>query len=144
APLLEPGTTFRGQRVVQVIHRLTSGSLRTEAWATSPAGSLQRFLSHIRRGIDYSRAYPCRVSAQNADLTLQLVPDDPVMKGSGLDRVPIRYPAPGMELKVSSGARCMLEFEGGDPARPVVTAWDSGAITELKVVPSGLPAGRQG
>jgi hypothetical protein len=143
-PELEPGTTFRGQRIEQVVHTLEPNALRTEAHLVSASSALSRFLGHIRRRIDYSRPYPARVSRQHADGTLELVPDDAVMRGSGLDRVPIRYPAPGMSLKVTPGSRCIFEFEGGDPSRPIVTAWSTGAIVELKVVPNGLPAARQG
>jgi hypothetical protein len=143
-PELEPGTTFLGQRIEQVVHTLEPNALRTEAHLGSAASALNRFLGHIRRRINYSRPYPARVSRQHADGTLELVPDDAIMRGSGLDRVPIRYPAPGMSLKVTPGSRCIFEFEGGDPARPIVTAWSTGAITELKVVPNGLPAARQG
>ncbi len=125
APGLGPGTTFRDHRIEQCIHRLRRNSLTTEAHLSTLRSSLDKFLGRIRQGIDYSRNYPCRVVAQNADGTLQLMPDDPIMKGRGLDKVPIRLGLPGMSVDVLSGARVMLAFDAGDPARPYAALWDA-------------------
>jgi hypothetical protein len=142
---LEPGTTFRGQKIEEVIHRLTPGSLRTEAHLGSVASSLNRFLGKIRQQIDYSRQYPGRVSKQNADGTLQVVTDDAKVKGSGLDRVTYYVGLPGSKVKVSSGQRVLIAFEAGDPDKPYVAAWQGGAALEVTIAgPTGLPAARQG
>jgi len=142
---LEPGTTFRGQKIEEVIHRLAPGAFRTEAHLGSVTSSLNRFLSGIRRQIDYSRGYPGRVSKQNADGTLQVVLDDEKVKGAGLDRVPYYVGLPGSKVKVSQGQRVLLAFEAGDPARPYIAGWQGGAALEVTIAgPTGLPAARQG
>jgi hypothetical protein len=142
---LEPGVTFRGQKIDEVVHRLTPESLRTEAHLTSVSSSLNRFLAGVRRSIDYSRPYPGRVSKQNGDGTLQVVPDDERVKGAGLDRVPYYVGLPGSTVKVNPGQRVLLAFEAGDPKRPFIGGWQGGAPKEITVAgPTGLPAARQG
>lgn len=127
APLLEPGTTFRGQQIEQVETVWQSNKLTAEAFVNSPRSTLERFLGSIRRRIDYSREYPARVVKQNTDGTLQLVPDDDVVKGAGLDKVPMRFGLPGITAEVLPGARCRLVFAAGDPSRPEVIAFEAGA-----------------
>ncbi|HMJ52398.1 MAG TPA: hypothetical protein VK540_09985 [Polyangiaceae bacterium] len=142
---LEPGVTFRGQKIDEVVHRLKPGSLRTEAHIDSVASTLNLFLGSIRRQVDLSRQYPGRVSKQNADGTLQVVPDDEKVKGAGLDRVTYYVGLPGSKVKVKAGQRVLLAFEAGDPARPYVAAWQGGAAIEVTIAgPTGLPAARQG
>jgi hypothetical protein len=119
-----PGVTISGQQIEQVVHRMDRQGIRSDFYARSPKSILNRFLRPLRTEIDYTKKYRCRVSAQNSDRTLQLVPDDPKMKGQGLDRVPIRVGLPGMKIFVESGARCNLGFENGDPSQPYATDWD--------------------
>jgi hypothetical protein len=144
APLLTPGTTFRAHRIEQVVHRLSRNALRTEAQLTSARSFLGTFLGHIRRHIDYSRTYPCRVVKQNADGSLQLMPDDAAMKGAGLDKVPIRHGLPGMKVKVPGGARAHLVFDAGDPARPFAALWEEGAVTSISFDNGQQPMARNG
>jgi len=133
-PVLRPGVTFRGQRIEQVTHWLASGELRTEAQLTSPRGLLDRFLAPLRRRIDYSRLYPARVAAQNANQTLQLVPDDDVIKGAGLDRVQMRFGIPGIvKATVTPGTRCQLGFAAGDPSRPFACNFEMGSVLEISI-----------
>lgn len=124
-PDMVPGVVFQGTRIEHVIHHLGT-TLRTEVRASSPATALNKFLGGQRRQVDYSREWPCRVVTQNPDDSLQLLPDDDAMRARGLDHVPIRYPFPGMRIRVKPGARCHLAFAGGDPARPFAHNWESG------------------
>lgn len=135
SPSLTPGVTFLDQRIEQVVHRVgQEGELRTEAHIVSTRSVLSRFLGRIRKEIDYSRLYRCRVAQQNADGTLQLVPDDEVMKARGLDKVPIRLGLPGFSVEVPSGARVMLGFSGGDPEQPFAALWDSETeVTRVRI-----------
>lgn len=145
SPDLEPGTTFRGHRIEQVVHRLSRNALRTEAHLTSARSSIGTFLGHIRRHIDYSRQYPCRVSAQNGDGTLQLVPDDVTLKGTGLDQVPIRHGIPGVSrVLVASGTRVHLAFDAGDPTRPFAALWDSGRALAVEFGDDAQDVARKG
>jgi hypothetical protein len=142
---LEPGVTFRGQKIEEVTHRLSPEALRTEAHLSSVSSSLNRFLKGIRRQVDYSRDYPGRVSKQNADGTLQIVPDDAKVKGSGLDNVPYYVGIPGAKVKVNAGQRVLLAFEAGDPSRPYVAGWQSGGqALEVAIGGAPLPSARQG
>lgn len=140
-PDMVPGVVFQGQRIEQVIHHLGT-KLRTEVRASHPAAALNKFLSGQRRDVDYSREWPCRVVTQNPDGSLQLLPDDDVMKARGLDHVSIRYPFPGMRVKVKAGARCHLSFAAGDPSRPFAHNWESGDdfVDSIEITAGGRTA----
>lgn len=142
---LQPGTTFRGQKIEEVIHRLSPEAFRTEAHVTSVSSSLNRFLGGIRRQIDMSRTYPGRVSKQNDDGTLQIVPDDEKVKGTGLDKAAYYVGLPGSKVKVNPGQRVLFLFEAGDGSRVSVVAWQGGGPKEVTIGgPTGIPAARQG
>jgi hypothetical protein len=136
APELRPGVTFLGQRIEQVTHRLTASGLRTEASLVSLTGALDRLFGHVNRRIDESRLYPATVARQNADGTLQVVPDDPALQGSGLDRVVVLQASPGHKLEWQDGARVYLGFAAGDPSRPFAIGWqqrDTGPATKTRI-----------
>lgn len=141
-PDMVPGVVFNGIRVEHVIHHL-GPTLRSEIRADHPAAALTRFLAGQRRGVDYSRDWPCKVVTQNTDGTVQLLPDDDVMKARGLDHVPIRYGIPGFVAKIKNGARCHLAFAGGDPSRPFAHNWepDKDAVESVEFQTSGRSAG---
>ena len=144
APDLRPGVTFRGQRISYVGHLLEPDRLRTVAYVVgAPSNFLERSLEPIRREVDFSRPYLCRVTAQNADGTVALMPLDDRMKGRGLDKVKVRPGIPA-EVKVPVGARCILEFAAGKPDDPQVTGWETTDLTELRIGGGELAVGRQG
>ena len=146
-PDMVPGVVFQGTRIEHVIHHLGE-HLRTEVRSSSPATALKKFLGGQRRQADYSTEWPCEVVTQNPDGTLQLLPDDDVMKARGLDKVPIRYPCPGMRIRVKPGARCHLAFAGHDPARPFAHNWEQGdefvEFVDFTAGGRSAPIGRQG
>lgn len=86
----------------------------------------------IGHRIDYLAAYPCRVVKQNADGTLELVPDDARL--SSYSKVPIRYGVPGVSATIAAGARVLLEFAGADPQKPIATVWESASVTQINIV----------
>lgn len=129
---LDPGVTFRGRRAERVVHRLQNSTLRTEVYETTAAGALQGALAPQARELAYSRRYSARVSEQHEDGTVQVVPEDATIAGAGLDKVRIRLGVPGSVL-VPKGTRCLLEFEAGDPSRPLVTGFGAGAVAELRL-----------
>ena len=47
--------------------------------------------------------------------------------------VPIQYGVPGIFAKVEPGARVLVGFEGGNPAKPIATVWESASISELRI-----------
>lgn len=85
--------------------------------------ALEAVVLRITGKYDYAIPYACAVVSQNSDdQTLELKPDSSLLPG--LSRVPIRYGAPGITAQVGAGARCFVVFEDGNPAKPVVAAWD--------------------
>lgn len=119
-----PGVTISGQQVEQVVHRLDERGIRTDFYARSPKSVLTRFLAPLRTELDYAAKWRCRVVTQNADRTLQLMPDEPRMRGQGLDKVKIRVGLPGMKINAQAGATCNLGFENRDPSKPYATDWE--------------------
>lgn len=146
APDLQPGVTFRGQRIRHVVHRFEELT-RSEAYLEPPSGLLDRFLAGIRQEIQFSRRYPARVVSQNSDGTLQIKPLDRKLKGGGLNRVKIKTGLPGFVVRVGPGSVGTLEFDEGDPSKSVVTDWERGAnVVALEYEPGGVgsPACRVG
>lgn len=132
-PNMVPGTVFQGQRIEDVVHSY-GVTLRTEIRTSSPRTALSGAFKRRQHEIDYSREYPCKVVTQNPDGTLQLLPDDEIMRARGLDAVPIRYGLPGFRAYLKPGARCHLAFAAGDPARPFAHNWESDADGVDRVV----------
>jgi hypothetical protein len=85
----------------------------------------------IGRRLDYHALYPCTVMRQAADGTLDLLPDDARIRGSGCQGVRIRHGLPGFECTVPVSTRVLLGFEAGDPKRPYAALWDVGNVTEV-------------
>lgn len=104
--------------------------------------SLERIIRRVTARVDYLALYPSIVTAQDADGRLHLVPEDARL--APMQGVPIRIGIPGVTVKVVAGARVLLGFEAGDPARPVATLWESGSITELVVNGATTGAARSG
>lgn len=96
-----------------------------------PIASLRRLVEHLTRDRIYLRNYESVVQRQHEDGSVDLLPDDPVVRGTGLSRVPIRHGLPGVTVKVVVGARCLLGYEGGDPQKPYAHLWDPTAIEEI-------------
>jgi hypothetical protein len=81
--------------------------------------------------IDYLAPQFAVVKAQNADGSVDILPDD--VRFPGLQGVPIDTGIPGVSFTISVGARVQLMFVGGDPSKPRVTEWDSASVTSLTV-----------
>lgn len=136
-----PGCTFEGHRIEQVTHVVTPKSLRTIASINSLEGSAKAFLSTIRAGVASFGTYKAKVIAQNSDGTLQLQPEDPVISGRGLDKVPIREGAPGWKTTVSNGAIVSVAFDGGNWDSPYACLWGEGQSND-GITQEFLPSGR--
>lgn len=83
------------------------------------------------RRTDYHAQYVARVVKQGDDGSLDVIPDN--AKIPGMTGVPIRYGVPGIFAKVEPGARVLVGFEGGNPAKPIATVWESASISELRI-----------
>ncbi len=99
-------------------------------------------MRRITARVDYLALYPSVVAGQDTDGRLHLVPEDGRL--SSCRGVPIRLGLPGVTVRVANGARVLLGFEAGDPARPVATLWESGSVTELVVNGATTGAAREG
>ena len=135
-PSLVPGETFLDRHVSRVEWELEPNRFRLIAWSDSAEASaddsgaaIERIVDHLTARVDFFAQYPCRMVAQNADGSLELRPDD--VRLPAMSRVPIRYGIPDVVATVSPGARVLLGFEGGNPAHPVATLWESGSILSL-------------
>lgn len=136
-PVVFPGEVFRDRPVSQVVHRFEGRRLRTRVWfedsqdaeSDRAKAALSAFIRATFPNIDLLAGYWCKVVGQNADGTLELVPDDARL--ATYSHVPVRYGVPGTSAKVASGARVLLEFAGGEPSRPIATAWESATPTEV-------------
>lgn len=85
----------------------------------------ERFIKSLFSRIDYFAMYPCKVIGQNADGTLELVPDSK-SKLATQSKVPLRRATPQDKIKVSPGSRVLLAFEEADPGRAVALLFDYG------------------
>ena len=143
--------TLDGQavRVGAVEHRLHEVALRTlvfEERATDPANRLMAAIESIVRRtvrqVDYLALYPGRVVAQDGDggpLDVEL--DE---QRFALPRaIPYRTLA-GVAVTVPAGARVLVGFEGGDPARPYAGLWELGDVTRLVIGGGTQGAARHG
>jgi hypothetical protein len=128
---IEPGQLINGDWKVECVNididpkRTTMTLLRQ-----SLSSAIDVVASRNHRNALQS-CYPCRVEGQNADGprssavggTLRLTPDDPRIRGAGLDKVPIRCVA-NMLLQVPVGARCFVQYDAEDPGRPFVSGFE--------------------
>lgn len=94
------------------------------------ADALEAVISRVMRRVDYHALYPARVVAQNADGSLDLVPDSE--RVPSCQRVPVRT-LRGLSVEVAAGARVLLGYEAGDPALPVALLWEPGDATVVRV-----------
>ncbi len=146
---IAPGQTLalRGRdpvRVGCVEHRATADDVQTVVVAEREGGTLlaaiERLLGRLTRRVDYTALWPARVVAQRGDGTLDLVPDSP--RVAPCQGVPYRT-LRGLSVDVPAGARVLLGYEGGDPARPYALAWELGDAT-VRVNGGSTRAAREG
>jgi len=104
---------------------------------------LEAIVTRVLQRVDYLAMYPSTVILQNADGSLELKPDNP--KLAGMSKVPIRYGVPGVRAEVPAGARVAIEFEDGDPSKPIATVWDpDSGVTTLIFDDGTAPIARMG
>ena len=146
---IAPGQTLalRGRdpvRVGCVEHRATADDVQTVVVAEREGGTLlaalDRLLGRLTRRVDYTALWPARVVAQRGDGTLDLHPDS--ARVAPCQSVPYRT-VRGLSVEVAAGARVLLGYEGGDPARPYALAWELGDAT-VRVNGGSTRAAREG
>lgn len=102
---------------------------------------LARLVAALTRRVDHLALYPCVVVAQRDDGTLDLRAEDERL-GSPAS-VPYRT-VRGLSVEVQAGARVLLGFEAGDPARPVALLWELGDATVVRVNGGDVGVARNG
>ena len=91
--------------------------------------ALAAFVRGVTSRLDYLALYPCRVLSQNTDGSLELQPEDGRLPG--LSKVPIRIGVPGVDVKVTPGAKVLLGFTGGDPRSPIAALFEKDSLKEI-------------
>lgn len=109
-----------------------------------PRTRLSRFIRWVMRDTLYHGTYECTVERQHDDDTLDLLPDDERLRGTGLSRVEIWHGLPGVRVRVRIGARVLLAFRDGDPSKPYASLWQRGSIEEISFDGGQSPIARQG
>jgi hypothetical protein len=93
---------------------------------------LDALLGPVRRRLDYLALYPAEVLKDHGDNHVDVRPDD--VRMSDLVRVPMETFLPGATVEVETGARVLLGFAGGDPAKPRARLWESGSLKRVVIV----------
>jgi hypothetical protein len=96
-----------------------------------PREALERIVRYVTRQTLYLHEFECTVERDHGDGTLDLLPDDLRVRGTGLSRVSIRHGLPGVTVRVVTGSRVLLGFVEGDPRRPYASLWQPGSIEEI-------------
>lgn len=139
APQLLPGQTLRGDRVSDVEITIEPEQLRVEALlerATPGVGDrfkgalLALVEGLVRRRTDFLGKYPGVVVALVAGGRVEVRMDDRE-RWPDPTVVELRQGA-GEEVTVELGCRVQLEFEGGDPRKPICRPWDQGGLKEKR------------
>lgn len=81
--------------------------------------------------VDYLALYPATVLQDHGDMHLDLQPDDPRLPP--MTHVPLRVFLPGAYVRVRSGSRVLIGFEGADPAKPVAYLWEAGGVAVVEM-----------
>lgn len=141
---LAPGCIVDGRPIVSVRFRLSASELRVECryGALDLAGLIEAIVArHLRRQA-YLGLYPATVHSQASDGTLQVFPDDTLMPG--MVGVKPTLLAPGCEVRVAKGARVLVGFEAGDPARPFAIGWGGSDLESIAIDGGSRPFARVG
>jgi hypothetical protein len=106
--------------------------------------AFERLVRAIMGDVRYHKQYPSTVQGQSG-MTLDLLPDDETIRGpGGLSGVPLRIGLPGFTVQVPSGARVLLSFDEGNPAKPVASLFDPGSVTSIHFADGTQANARQG
>lgn len=133
--LILPGVLFGDDSVGDVTYDLGQ-VLRCRYYTEGRArirDGLERIIRWVMRDTLFLGQYTAKVEAQNADGTLDLLPDDLRLRAQGLQSVPIRHGLPGVSVDVPNEERVLLAFDGGNPTQPYAALWHEGQVTAVRI-----------
>lgn len=129
-----PGCLVGEDSVGDVVYSLeTSGRLCCKYWTEGRGRMLERYIRWAVRDTMYHGEYTCKVVRQADDGSLDLMPEDERLRGTGLQGVRLIHGLPGCEVKVPQGERVLLRFDNGDPSKPYAGLWHEGQVTEINL-----------
>ena len=94
--------------------------------------ALEKLIATVTRDTFWFGTFMCTVQAPSSGDTVDLLPDDPRLKGEGLQGVPVSYGLPDCKATIIPGAKVLLFFENGDRTKPRAGLF-SGSATEIKL-----------
>lgn len=125
-----PGFSFRGERITAAEYTLDGAKLRARLTWGEAVSAARALVREELAGQVYTAPYAATVVGQNGDGTLELRSGD--ARIANMSRIPIRPGLPGLSAcQVAVGTTAIVEFENGDPSRPVVTGWQMGSAQSL-------------
>lgn len=137
-----PGTTLDGERIEEVEIEFDGTSSTLHMRPVGLDSALSEALTGTRRSLAFSQSWPGTVTSQSGQ-TLDINPDDPDFKGSGLGKVQMTFGLPGINVQVSPGTRVRFCYDGSDPGRPRVCAFEEGSGGAALLVTVGDTASAQ-
>ena len=132
------------KRVTRAVHSIgetygypkNTTQLRTTIYAgdgrDSGVHGLETLTQAATRWTDYCALYPCKVLRDHGNHTLDLQPEHPLMPD--MTEVRLLQPIAGAKVKLKAGAIVTVEFQAGDPARPVVTGYAAASLERFELV----------
>ncbi len=138
-PAARPGTTFDGHKVAAVRTIWSGAGVRQEIALVADKPEQARstgelFAQAVKKSTEnletYSQFYRAKVISQGADGTIDLMPDDPRVRGAGLSRVEMVHGIPGLTVKVVPGSFVRLYYENGSPDAPRAALWPDGSSVQ--------------
>ena len=106
----------------------------------SALANIARIIRHAVGDYRFERSYPCQVVRSYDGGAVDVLPDDAVMRGIGMQTVPATSVAPATFARAESGCRCLLTFSSGDPRKPTITAWDYAQDSATLYLDGGVAA----
>lgn len=91
--------------------------------------ALERLIRRICGDTRFHRLYPGTVELVRGDGSMDVTPDDEEMRGMGLPPLFPRAGLPAAKVTADAGARVLVGFAAGDPARPYIAEFASGRGT---------------
>ena len=141
-----PGLVVEGLTVVDVLHELTPGALRSHVWGSAGTGgtrateAIRAIVEQLFPEMRYRGLFEFRVVTQEGE-RLNLQPVQVSIGLPSLRRVPVRPGVPGVKATHLLGSRVLVGFVNADPARPFVDSFEdaegSGFLPSLLVLQNG-------